>query len=271
MRTSLSSGMAFNHGANEVPKTSRSILQRKGLLSGNPLFFIGLVLLLMVILVGCSSRSELVPGPGADIPPGNTMAAISTVDNVHMEVEADAWKGQQEILQEITPLRVVIKNNSGKSIQIEYKDFALTDPKGKRYSALPPYGIKGTVEKPYLVQTYPAIYSPDFDYDGFWVAPYYASIYPDIPDWDEPFDFDPWYYNQYYTYWQSIKLPTEKMLKRVLPAGVLDNGGHLTGFLYFQEVNPDVQDVTFTANLVDAKTGEIFGTISIPFKVIKAS
>ena len=30
MRTSLSSGMAFNHGANEVPKTSRSILTLPG-------------------------------------------------------------------------------------------------------------------------------------------------------------------------------------------------------------------------------------------------
>lgn len=271
MRASLSGGMAFGKGAQPASKTSNTNFMQRNPFAGRPAFFLGLTLLSMVLIVGCSSRSALVPGPGAEVAQGNTLAAISTVDKVHMQVDADAWTGQQVILQKITPLKVIIENNSGKPLKIEYRDFALTDLKGKRYSALPPYGIKGTVEKPTLVESYPPIYSPDFDYDGFWVAPYYASIYPDIPDWDEPFDFDPWYYDQYYTYWRSIRLPTEQMLKRVLPAGVLDSGGHVTGFLYFQEVNPGEKDVTFTANLVDAKTGEIFGTISIPFKVIKAS
>lgn len=271
MRSSHSSGMAFRNDADPASKASRHNYIVRHLFAGKPAFFLGFVIFSMVLLVGCASRSELVPGPGAEVAKGNTLGAISNVDNVHIQVDAEAWRGQKVILEKITPLKVIIENKSGKPLNIEYKDFALTDSKGKRYSALPPYGIKGTVEKPYLVHEYPPIYSPDFDYDGFWVAPYYASIYPDIPDWDEPFDFDPWYYNQYYTDWTAVHLPTEQMLKRVLPAGVLDNGGHLTGFLYFQEVNPGEQDVTFTANLVDAKTGEIFGTISIPFKVIKAS
>jgi hypothetical protein len=51
-----------------------------------------------------------------------------------------------------------------------------------------------------------------------------------------------------------------------LPEGVLDNGGRITGFLYFGGLDHP-QSVSFTADLVDASTGAHFGRIVIPFDV----
>jgi hypothetical protein len=57
------------------------------------------------------------------------------------------------------------------------------------------------------------------------------------------------------------------MLRRALPEGTLEDGGALDGFLYFQDVGEREGRVTLEARLVDARTGEQFGTLSIPFQV----
>jgi hypothetical protein len=57
------------------------------------------------------------------------------------------------------------------------------------------------------------------------------------------------------------------MLRRALPEGTLEPGGTVTGFIYFQGVSEREGSVTLQARLVDARTGEQFGTLSIPFGV----
>ena len=62
-------------------------------------------------------------------------------------------------------------------------------------------------------------------------------------------------------------LPTEDMMKSALPEGTLAPGGTMTGFLYFQNVGEREGEVTLRARLVDARTGEQFGALAIPFAV----
>jgi hypothetical protein len=57
------------------------------------------------------------------------------------------------------------------------------------------------------------------------------------------------------------------MIQKALPEGVLDPGGRVTGYPYFQNVKKDVGMVELTNELVNAKDGEIFGVVRIPFKV----
>jgi hypothetical protein len=57
------------------------------------------------------------------------------------------------------------------------------------------------------------------------------------------------------------------MVRQALPQGTLEPGGTVTGFLYFQDVSEREGSVTLQARLVDARTGEQFGTLSIPFGV----
>lgn len=280
--------------------------------------------LLALAIFSCSSQSQLVPGPGANAVPGNSEAAEITVEGVHLVVDAAAWRGNQAILQDITPLKVTIENNSGQPLLIRYKDFAITSNKGKYYAALPPYQIEGSVSAPYAAAGYPVIVNPEFGYGGFLIAPYYHDIYPNIPDWrsdrdfqrerrmrhnegmhhrggdatrydsspgggykndegddeDEGDDFgddfgddwpfyDPYWYGGYYSYWYNIKLPTPGMLRAAMPEGVIQDGGHLSGFLYFEEVSPGLKMVDFRVDLVNALDEKTFGTILMPFAVVK--
>jgi hypothetical protein len=87
--------------------------------------------------------------------------------------------------------------------------------------------------------------------------------------WASPYYYDPIYYDQYYTYWQTVNLPTAHMLRVALPDGVIQEGGSVSGFIYFERVSESVPSVRFEYQLTDATTGKTFGTINIPFVVKK--
>jgi hypothetical protein len=62
-------------------------------------------------------------------------------------------------------------------------------------------------------------------------------------------------------------LPTPEMLRRVIPEGVIQSRGSVSGFRYFEHVDEDLAQakLDFHAELVDAETGEMFATVHIPF------
>ncbi len=220
-----------------------------------------------VFFAGCNNNPDLKPAKNANKVKGISNTAVSTVEGVQVSAESGAWDGVPEIKEKVTPLHIVIVNKSGKPLKISYNEFSITDSSGKRYSALPPYEITGTVENPEIVQKYNPLGAPTFDYRGFKVAPYYSHIYPKLPVYGGEYYYDPYYYRYYSGYWKDLNLPTAGMLDRVLPDGVLDDNGRLSGFLYFEKVNTSKKFVTFRADLVNAENGHDFGTITIPFKV----
>jgi hypothetical protein len=67
---------------------------------------------------------------------------------------------------------------------------------------------------------------------------------------------------------RQVHLPTRSMLRKAIPEGVLANSASISGFLYFQKPGgtSKPQMISYQANLVDANTGQQFGTISIPFE-----
>ena len=69
--------------------------------------------------------------------------------------------------------------------------------------------------------------------DGFYVAAPYGPYYRGFPPWPGTFPFAYGYYDNYYPYWPQ-SLPTTDMLSKTLPEGVVDNGGKVAGFLFFQ-------------------------------------
>lgn len=57
------------------------------------------------------------------------------------------------------------------------------------------------------------------------------------------------------------------MLAQGIPEGVLEPKGHISGFLYFDKLPENLERLTFESDLVNAQTGESFGTIRIPLLV----
>jgi hypothetical protein len=220
--------------------------------------------LLMAFAVGslaaCGTTSRLQPAPGARIEPGNRHAAVAEAANVRMTVEAGAWVGSPLSLdQTVTPLRVTMENHNRYPVRVSYGDFTLTADRGFTGAAIPPYRIAGSV-----TSTVTAL-EPRFAYDRFSLAPSYWGYYPSMRRWRYAWAYDPFYYDRYYPYWQTTALPSDDMLQQALPEGVLEPGGRVTGFLFFQPLDQDSRGATFRATLVDPQSGRTVGRLRVPF------
>ena len=92
-----------------------------------------------------------------------------------------------------------------------------------------------------------------------------SYFYPGLERWPGMFAYDPLYYDTMYSRWPE-RLPTQDMLSEALPEGAVQDGGSVSGFVYFQSVTSRESAVQFQMNLVDASDGTAFGVIAIPFQ-----
>lgn len=197
--------------------------------------------------------------PGQAIP-GSPHIARASVEGFTIEAEVDSWKGDRQTLEDVlTPVKVNISNEGRHAVSLRYRNFALSNPSGVRSSALPPFKIQGTVDVP------APLISPAFRHRNFALYPYYRFYGPAFPLWRDDWGWDSAWYGSYYRYWQQ-NLPTEDMLRKAIPEGVLNSGGSVEGYLYFQRVPKAAQEVHLEATLMDASTHQQFGTIRIPFE-----
>ena len=210
------------------------------------------------LLISCSSQIKLFPVTSSvkNLPD----AASDSIAGIHMLVETQSWSGDPQIKSKVIPIRVTIQNKSGNLVRVRTSEFAFVSNNGERFAALPPYDIKGTIEQPFY---------PGFTYDQFLIAPYYSAFYPNISACPSDFAYDQSYYNTYYPAWARYQLPTKEMLRLALPDGVVDVGGYVSGFLYFQNIPSKEREVKLIAKLINAVNGDLMGTLSIPFRVAK--
>lgn len=217
-------------------------------------------LLMVLAVMGCATGLE--PAPAADRVAGLEDAAQATVQGVRVVARAAPWPGPVAIDREVTPLKVRIDNIGPTPLRVRYNEFALVAPDGTSFAALPLARIEGEVAV--RTRTYGA---PGFYHRGFAVAPYYAPFYPGIDPYPGYFGPDRYYYDTYYRYWEDVELPTTAMEQRVVPEGVIDPGGSLEGWLFFEKIDAGLERVVLRADLVDAPSGRQFAELRIPFSV----
>lgn len=193
---------------------------------------------------------------------GQRAAAEQTDSETQIIVQAAKWPGDAKIAQEVTPLRVTVNNRGGDSLRIGYDDFVLQGA-SRGYAALPPFQIEGSVP------TDERVASMRWRSTGYWAAPYYSFYQPSAPIYDRPFHPNMRHYRTFYPAWESYEeLPTDEMLAWAMPEGVVQPGGSITGYLYFERVDVDESDVQFRAHLDSAESGMEVVNVSIPFMVI---
>jgi len=174
----------------------------------------------------------------------------------------------------LTPVRVTLENHSGHPVRVAYRHFTLLGGSGFRYAALPPFSLQtavGVADSPVgLVHVaYPTraavVVRPRFEARHFWVARPYVHYYVGLTPWPYPWYWDPLYHDRWYAAWPS-QLPTRDMLERALPEGVVEDGGSVSGFVYFQHTKQE-SSVQLQFELLDARTDAHLGTASLPFLV----
>jgi len=220
------------------------------------------VLVALVASVGaCATEPELLPASGHRSAMGRSSLAVERRSGVTVTADGSVWDSSPENLAtELTPLWVTLHNDTGRSLRVQYDEFTLRGASGAIYRALAPYVLPASRSRPvFQVQD-------GGDFDKFHVAAYLAPFYPWLPVWNGPLPYGP-----------SISsvavrpgLPTDSMLERALPEGVLANGGSVSGFLYFQKVDVRESRATFQAGLQEPTpawqpTRQV-AAIDIPFR-----
>jgi hypothetical protein len=234
--------------------------------------------MMLLAAAGCVRETQLVPLPNAQTLAGDQETAVTEDAGVRLVADGDAWKGRPgDLERRVTPVQVRLENRSGRPLRVTYDDFTLEGQSHFRYSAIPPLSMRdstaslepgsgtggsGAVAVGVGVSSGWGPYYPRYAHGGYWG--WHGGWYD--PFWGSPF-YGPYGYYPYYYY--SEPLPTRDMLNRALPEGTLEDGGVVTGFLYFQGVADRERSVTLQAQLVDANSGEPFGSLNIPFEVSK--
>ncbi|PTL83289.1 hypothetical protein [Vitiosangium sp. GDMCC 1.1324] len=224
----------------------------------------------LLLAAGCVTETTLQPLPSAPTTPSG--AAKAEANGVLLLANGRAWHGNPSDLESIVvPVLVHIENQSGRALRIQAKEFVLEGSSGFQYSALSPFqqreqglamGGSGVYGHASLSVGVGLGYGPwGYGYPGWWGPGWYGGL-----GWGPGWYGYPGWYGPYY--WTPPEpLPTQDMVRKALPEGTLKPGGNVTGFLYFQNVGNREGQVTLQARLVDADTGEQFGTVSIPFGV----
>lgn len=232
---------------------------------------LGALCLAAATSAGCTSATDLAVSPHAQIIGKNTQRASEA--GVVLTAEVDRWDDHPQILRQLTPIWVTITNHSGQPIDLRYRHFRIATPGGVEMVALPPYGIDGQVavrvDDPSVYRRDYAVYQP------------VSSTYPSMPVTRYGGLYDGGFYDYnglYDDFWIDVPLPTPHMVERALPEGVVANGGSVTGYLYFPEIDDDLPSIDpykvrgsatvhLEVDLVDAESGTSLGTLTMPFLV----
>src|SRR5258708_3972524 len=93
----------------------------------------GIKKLWLFVFCVCSTSCmrTLRPAPEAQHLPGDEKTAVVKVLGVEVVATSDYWRGNPANLKEfLTPIKVEIKNNSGRALELRYKNFTLESSSG---------------------------------------------------------------------------------------------------------------------------------------------
>jgi len=192
-------------------------------------------------LAGCRSEpTELQPAneptAGAENEPADAPVAEAD-DDVHVSIRPEGWLGWDAIQRYVTPMHVTVNNQGDTPVLVRYESFVVRGA-GATYRAVPPWQMDQEAQGFVARHTYAPIEDPLATWSGYQLAPPYSPVYPsDTVVRSQGFSSN--YYAGFEGYWTEAELPTEEMLRRVIPEGLLAPGGQVDGVIFFEHVPED--------------------------------
>ena len=176
--------------------------------------------------------------------------------------DLDRWPGPARIKSNITPLEVTIQNRGSTPVLLALSRLRLVGRNGEVFRALPLFHVKAsTGGEPQLSDPF-EVRDLKFETRGFRLAPTYRVAYRGIPIAEERVGLSPDYY-KLYDYYSGKPLPTTGMRRRGIPEGIIDPGGEVKGYLFFEDVSRSAKPVTLHYEIVDPTSGASTGSIQV--------
>jgi hypothetical protein len=213
-----------------------------------------------VALVAAGCATTLAPAPEAIRLTHD--AALAAAEGLRLVARAEAWQGMPPSLDDaVTPMLVTIANHGDHPVRIAYERLRLIGANGRAYRALAPQSVEGSVtvtleELGYPSLAFEAVPEPHISRHILGAPPGYGTIFWAHPAYRRALD----------PRWREVRLPTPDMLRKALPAGVLEPGGRVAGFVYFEHLPAHVGRFELHAGFA-AAGGEGVIRLKIPFVV----
>jgi hypothetical protein len=252
-------------------------------MSARPLWWAGLLLLMS----SCAREPHLIPAPGTQPSPGLQGGAVAEVEGIRVSAAGNHWHGSpSDLALKVTPILIRVENNSQHRLAIRHQDFEFRHLDNQNFEAIPPFDVETTVMEPVDMEGYPAF--------RFYVAPHLKSFYGHYEPFRDPFQFDRLWYDERFivwhrvnmsaadkaqlalpqrlvygasvTEWRPANLPTMDMVRLALPEGVLEPGGMVVGFVYFEHVRHVREEIRLHVDLA-TPNGRTLGNVQIPFTI----
>jgi len=186
------------------------------------------------LLAGCASR-RFVPLPDGGLIDPEFQSATKSKQGVTVRVQASAWRGKPSDLEDyITPLYVMIKNDTASSLTLSYDDFLLLDENRTQYNPLPPETVVQVLQADYQRRY---VFRPYFSF-GFGYGRFHRF---------DPFFFDALFFDPFYPgwYYPPAYYPErfDDVVTQALFPGVIQPNAKLDGFIYFKKIPSQVKRI----------------------------
>ncbi len=230
-------------------------------------YWLGLVTLLLT--AGCTHEGKLKPQAGAVPLTEDGDAAVTGDQGVRLVAYGSSWKGQPgDLERHFTVMEIRLENHSGRPLHLRYAGFELEAK--DRHVARDPKDL-GKILSARTIQWRPA--------QQAYIPPPSSPTRRDTHSSSSErghsysgrgFDPAPFRPNPCYTcpsVFEASAVPTQDMMRLAFREGPLEDGQERQGFLFFDEPLLSDNQATLKVKLMDARTDEQFGTLSIPFEV----
>lgn len=222
-------------------------------------------LLIAVMATSCTPvQADLEPATAADEVRFLERAARGQEGDIVMIAQAAAWPGDAIITQKVSPLRLRIENHGEVPVAVHLGKIALEGSSGRTYLAVPPVLLSGSVDH---TAPPPTPLTPGYEASRFVIASKYRTIYPRRSAYGGTFNYDLNDNRMRYGYWDIEELlPTPEMIGNALPEGVLESGGDVTGWVYFEKVDQDAETQVALAAAIMPVEGQVpLAEFEVPF------
>ena len=217
--------------------------------------------------LGCAGGPdpELTAAPQTTVLSVND-ARIGSLSGVQIRVSPITQTSRYQNEAEYRPARVEIRNRSERPLRVRYDAFALQAGGTMQAGPVPVLLIDAGRDIPGMG----GLSGEEWDQRSFELSGDYAVIYPDRKVYEGEFEGTTVDAYRSRSGGEVSGLRDRALLASTIPEGVIMPGGRVEGTLWFDNVAQADSTLVFTMDLVDASTGEEFGTIEVPFDLSRS-